>query len=154
MATDKTVLLTLEGKRELEAKLTFLKTVKRPEIADKIGRAASDGDLSENGAYHQAKEDQGRLEGQIAELEYILKNAEVAEDTGDAVGIGKRVTVEDEAGGTRTWRIVSSHEVNPELGHISDKSPIGSALIGARVGDVVTAQTRGRERTFKVVSVE
>lgn len=154
MATDETVVLTPEGMRELEARLNYLKTVKRPEIADKIGRAASDGDLSENGAYHQAKEDQGRLEGQIAELEYILKNAEVAEDTGEVVGIGKHVTVEDEAGGRRTWRIVSSHEVNPERGQISDKSPIGSSLVGARPGDVVTAQTPGRSRTFKVVSVE
>src|SRR5437764_9290809 len=108
---EKTVTLTAEGKAELEEKLEFLKRVKRPEIADRIGRAASDGDLSENGAYHQAKEDQGRLEGQIAELEYILKNAEVAQDTGDRVGIGKTVSVRDESGAERTYRLVSSHEV-------------------------------------------
>src|SRR5579859_2096036 len=111
MAVNKPVTLTADGKRELEEKLNFLKTVKRPEIADKIGRAASDGDLSENGAYHQAKEDQGRLEGQIAEFEYIVRNAEVAVDTGDRVGIGKHVIVRDESGIEKTYRLVSSHEV-------------------------------------------
>src|SRR5438270_13559960 len=119
MTMDKTITLTSKGKRELEEKLHYLKSVKRPDIADKIGRAADDGDLSENGAYHQAKEDQGRLEGQIAELEYILRNAMVAEDSGDLVGIGKNVTVRDESGNERMYRIVSSHEVNASLGYIS-----------------------------------
>ena len=154
MSIDKPVLLTAEGKRELEQKLQYLKTVKRPEIAVKIGRAADDGDLSENGAYQQAKEDQGRLEGQIAELEYILRNAEVPEDTGDTVGIAKTVTVQDEVGQERTYRIVSSHEVHAELGYISDRSPIGSALVGKRSGDVVQVQTPGRSRTLTVLRVK
>ena len=153
MAINRTVTMTEEGKRELEEKLAFLKSVKRPEIADKIGRAASDGDLSENGAYHQAKEDQGRLEGQIAELEYILKNAEVAEDTGDVVGIGKTVTVRDDTGNEKTYRLVSSHEVNPATGQISDKSPIGSALMGKTVGDTAEAQLPGRTKTFTILAV-
>ncbi len=150
---NKTVTLTAEGKHELEEKLNFLKTVKRPEIAEKIGRAADDGDLSENGAYHQAKEDQGRLEGQIAELEFVLRNAQVAEDTGDEIGIGKTVTVKDEAGNERTYRIVSSHEVNPAAGQISDQSPIGAALMGKKVGETAEAQTPGRTRTLTVISV-
>ncbi|HLJ69060.1 MAG TPA: transcription elongation factor GreA [Chloroflexota bacterium] len=154
MSIDKAVTLTAEGKADLEEKLAYLKRVKRPEIAQKIGQAADDGDLSENGAYHNAKEEQGRLEGQIAELEYILKNALIARDTGDAVGIGKHVTVEDETGSQKTYRLVSSHEVNATLGFISDKSPIGSALMGARAGDVVEAQTPGRSRRFKVLSVK
>jgi transcription elongation factor GreA len=154
MTMNRPQVLTAEGKRELEEKLHVLKAVKRPEIAKKIGQAADDGDLSENGAYHQAKEDQGRLEGQIAELEMILRHAEVAVDTGDRVGIGKHVTVEDENGTERTYRLVSSHEANPSAGYISDRSPIGSALMGARAGDVVQAQTPGRARTFKVVSVQ
>jgi transcription elongation factor GreA len=153
MTINKSVTLTAEGKREMEEKLQFLKSVKRPEIAGKIGRAADDGDLSENGAYHQAKEDQGRLEGQIAELEYIVRNAIVAEDTGDRVGIGKHVTVQDESGKEKVYRLVSSHEVNASLGYISDKSPIGSALMGARAGDTVEAQTPGKARVFKIVSV-
>lgn len=153
MSINRTVTLTAEGKRELEAKLAYLKSVKRPEIADKIGRAADDGDLSENGAYHQAKEDQGRLEGQIAELEYILRNAEVAQDTGDVIGIGKTVTVRDEAGNERTYRLVSSHEVNPSTGQISDKSPIGSSLMGKRVGDTAEAQLPGRTKSFTVLSI-
>jgi transcription elongation factor GreA len=140
--------------QELEDKLAFLKKVKRPEIADKIGRAADDGDLSENGAYHQAKDDQGRLEGQIAELEYILRNAIVARDTGDVVGIGKHVTVEDETGARRTFRLVSSHEANPSAGAISDKSPIGSSFMGGRAGDVVEAQTPGRSRRFTIIEVK
>lgn len=153
MTVNKSVTLTEEGKRDMEEKLHFLKSVKRPEIAEKIGRAADDGDLSENGAYHQAKEDQGRLEGQIAELEYIMRNAIVAQDTGDRVGIGKHVTVQDENGSERTYRLVSSHEVNASLGYISDKSPIGSAFMGARAGDTVEAQTPGKTRVYKVISV-
>jgi transcription elongation factor GreA len=153
MTIDKSVTLTEEGKRDMEEKLHFLKNVKRPEIAEKIGRAADDGDLSENGAYHQAKEDQGRLEGQIAELEYITRNAIIAQDTGDRVGIGKHVTVQDESGNERTYRLVSSHEVNASLGYISDKSPIGSAFMGARAGDTVEAQTPGKARAFKIISV-
>lgn len=154
MSINKPVTVTAEGKRDLEQKLHNLKTIKRPDIADKISRAAADGDLSENGAYHQAKEDQGRLEGQIAELEYILRNAQVATDTGDKVGIGKTVRLEDEAGNERLYRIVSSHEVNPSQGSISDQSPIGSALMGARAGDKVKAQTPGRTRAFTILSVE
>jgi transcription elongation factor GreA len=153
MATNKPNVLTAEGKRQLEEKLAYLKRVKRPEIAEKIGRAADDGDLSENGAYHQAKEDQGRLEGQIAELEAVLRHAEVAQDTGDVVGIGKHVTVQDENGNEKTYRLVSSHEVNVSQGYISDRSPIGAALMGARAGDVVEAQTPGRARRLTVVSV-
>lgn len=146
-------ILTAKGKQELEEKLHFLKSVKRPEIADKIGRAADDGDLSENGAYHQAKEDQGRLEGQIAELEAILRHAQVAADTGDVASIGKRVTVQDENGGEKTYYLVSSHEVDVSKGHISDKSPIGAALMGTRAGQTVQAQTPGRAKTFKVLKV-
>jgi len=153
MATNKSVTMTADGKRELEEKLSLLKSVKRPEIAQRIGRAADDGDLSENGAYHQAKEDQARLECQIAELEYLLRNAVVAQDTGDRVGIGKTVVVEDESGKERTYRLVSSHEVNPTSGIISDQSPIGAALMGARVGDIVQAQTPGRARAFTIRAV-
>ena len=154
MALNKTQVLTAEGKRDLEEKLRYLKTVKRPAIAEAIGRAADDGDLSENGAYHQAKEDQGRLEGQIAELEAILRHAEVAVDTGDRVGIGKHVTVQDETGKEKTYRLVSSPEANASLGYISNVSPIGSALMGARAGDTVEAQTPGRARRLKVISVK
>lgn len=153
MALNKTVTLTAEGKRELDEKLRLLKTVKRPEIAERIGRAASDGDLSENGAYHQAKEDQGRLEGQIAELEHILRNAVIARDTGDTVGIGKHVTVRDEAGNEKTYRLVSSPEVDLSKGYISDESPIGSAFMGARAGETVRADVRGREKLFTVLNV-
>lgn len=154
MAIHKPQVLTAEGKRDLEEQLRILKAVKRPEIARKIQLAASDGDLSENGAYHQAKEDQGHLEGKIAELEYILRNAQVAQDTGDLVGIGKTVIVRDENGLERTYRLVSSHEVNVSQGMISDQSPIGAALMGAKAGEVVQAQTPGRARTFTVVEVK
>lgn len=154
MATNKSVAMTAEGKRELEQKLNHLKSVKRPEIAQKISLAADDGDLSENGAYHQAKEDQARLEGQIAEMEFLLRNAVIAQDTGDRAGIGKTVVVQDETGKERTYRLVSSHEVNPTNGLISDQSPIGAALMGSRVGDTVRAQTPGRARALKVVSIQ
>lgn len=153
MTINQPVTMTAEGKRELEEKLHYLKTVKRPEIAQKIGRAADDGDLSENGAYHQAKEDQGRLEGQIAELEAVLRNAEIAEDTGDIAGIGKTVTVIDENGNEKSYRLVSSHEVDATAGSISDRSPIGSALMGKQAGDTVEAQLPGRTRKLTIKSV-
>jgi transcription elongation factor GreA len=153
MVTNKAVTITPEGKIELQEKLHYLKSVKRPEIAGKIGSAADDGDLSENGAYHQAKEDQARLEGQIAELDYILRYAEIAADTGDRVGVGKNVTVRDETGAERKYRIVSSHEVNTSLGHISNQSPIGAALMGTRAGDSVEAKTPGRARKLTILSV-
>ena len=154
MSINNPQILTARGKQELEEKLQFLKSVKRPEIAEKIGRAADDGDLSENGAYHQAKEDQGRLEGQIAELEAILRHAQVAEDTGDVASIGKRVTVQDENGAEKTYYLVSSHDVDVAKGHISDKSPIGSALMGSTAGQTVQAQTPGRAKSFKILKVE
>lgn len=154
MSINRPVTLTAEGKRDMEEKLDHLKRVRRPEIAQKISRAAADGDLSENGAYHNAKEEQGWLEGQIAELEYIIRNAVVAQDTGDRAGIGKRVTVRDEAGKERLYRLVSSHEANPTGGFISDQSPIGAALMGHRAGETVTAQTPGRARQLTIVSVE
>ncbi len=153
MQTDNRVTLTPEGKRDLEERLHHLKTVKRPEIAEKIGRAASDGDLSENGAYHNAKEEQGWLEGKILELEFILRNAEVARDTGNRVGIGKTVTVVDDSGSERTYKLVSKHEVNTDRGHISDVSPIGGALMGHTAGETVEARTPGRTKTFKIISV-
>ncbi len=148
------VTMTAEGKHELEQKLAYLKTVKRPEIAQKIGRAADDGDLSENGAYHQAKEDQGRLEGQIAELEAILRHAEIAVDTGDLAGIGKTVTVVDESGAEKSYRLVSSHEVDATTGSISDQSPIGAALMGKQAGDTVEVQLPARTRKLTIKSVE
>jgi transcription elongation factor GreA len=153
MAVNKTHTMTPEGKRALEEQLHVLKTVKRPEIALKINRAAADGDLSENGAYHNAKEEQGWIEGKIQELEYILRNAAIAEDTGDRVGIGKTVTVADENGIEKTYRLVSSHEVNVGSGSISDVSPIGAALMGHRAGESVEAQTPGRTRHLRIVSV-
>jgi transcription elongation factor GreA len=78
----------------------------------------------------------------------------VAQDTGDRVGIGKHVTVQDETGKEKTYRIVSSHEVNATAGNISDRSPIGAALMGAKAGDVVEAQTPGRARRLTIVKVE
>jgi len=153
MQQSRSITLTAEGKRELEEQLRYLKTVRRPEIADRIGRAADEGDLSENGAYHQAKEDQARLDCQIAELSAVLRHAEVAHGTGDVIGIGKRITIQDETGTEKSYRLVSSAEVNSSTGNISDQSPIGSALVGKRAGDVVQVSTPGKTKELKVLAV-
>ncbi len=142
----KEYVVTSEGKLALEQELEQLKTVRRKEVAEKIKEARSFGDLSENSEYDEAKNEQGIVEGRIAELESIMKIVRVVDDDampGDIVGIGSHVTVKDEDGDEDTYEIVSSSESDPMAGKISDESPIGSVLVGQRAGAVVTAQLPG-----------
>jgi transcription elongation factor GreA len=152
MSTGDQVLLTQEEKHRLQAELDELVHVKRPDIAHKIGRAASDGDLSENGAYHHAKEQQGHLEGRINELEYLLRNAVVVQPNVDTVGIGNTVNIKDESGKARTYQVVSKHSAKPSEGLISDESPLGKALLGKSAGDTVQYATPSGE--LKSVKIE
>lgn len=152
----KPVYLTLEGKKKLEEELDYLINVRRKEVAAAIQSAKEEGDISENSAYDEAKLNQGFVEGRIQTLEAQLRNAVIIEKNGnsDEVHLGSLVTVEEEGFGTETYKIVGSAEADPLDGKISNESPIGKALLGAKVGDVVKARTPNGEAVFKIIKIE
>lgn len=156
MAEEKPVYLTLEGKKKLEEELDYLINVRRKEVAAEIKSAKEEGDLSENSAYDEAKLAQGFLEGRVQTIEAQLRNSVIIDANGktDKVSIGSHVTVEEEGFGEEKYQIVGSAEADPLAGRISNESPIGRALLGAKVGQVVTAATPDGETEFKVVKIE
>ena len=141
--TEQIVYLTPEGKADLEAKLDFLRTTRRREVAERIRGAKDDGDISESGEYEDAKREQAFLEGEIRSIEQTLRYGRVIENNGttETVGVGRTVTVRDSEGVEEKWRIVSPAEANPRQRKISTASPIGAALIGRKVGDNVPVET-------------
>lgn len=154
---DKAVYLTVEGKKKLEKELEYLTTVRRHEVAEAIKSAKEEGDLSENSAYDEAKLQQGFLEGRIQTIEAQLRNAVIIESNGngtDKVNIGNTVTVAEDGIGEETYQIVGSAEADPLEGKISNESPIGMALLGAKKGDTVMAETPGGAIKFKVLKIE
>lgn len=138
----KDLYLTREGLSELQDKLHSLKTVRRREIAEAIHTAKEQGDLSENAEYASAKEEQNRIEQEIADIETMLKMAQViTAPSSDRVTIGTTVTVDCD-GEQRMYRIVGSNEADPLVGKISNESPVGQALLGRVAGDRVTIPTK------------
>lgn len=138
------VLLTKEGKEELEKRLDYLKGVKRAEITERIKEAREHGDLSENAEYDAAKTEQGLIEGEILEIEEKLKHAVIIKD-GNAkkgvVSLGSKVDLQDdETGEVETFEIVGTTEADVEAGKISNESPVGNALLGRKAGDNVKVQ--------------
>lgn len=138
-------LLTREGLKKYEDELHDLKVIKRKEVAQKIKEAREQGDLSENAEYDAAKDEQRDIEARIEELEKILKNVEVVdmdeEHNLDQVGFGLVVRVKDnEFDDEMEFKIVGATEANSLKGKISNESPLGKALIGAKRGDVVTVE--------------
>lgn len=154
--SERTVYLTPEGKKKLEEELEYLINVRRKEIAEEIKSAKEEGDLSENSAYDEAKLAQGFLEGRVQTIEAQLRNSVLIEKNGDPdkVHIGSTVTVEEEGFGEETYQIVGSAEADPLEGRISNESPIGKALIGAKVGQTVHAETPDGQIIFKVIKIE
>jgi transcription elongation factor GreA len=152
---DKPIYLTSEGKHKLEEELDYLVNVRRKEIAAAIQSAKEEGDISENSAYDEAKLNQGFVEGRIQTIEAQLRNAVLIEKNGksDEVHLGCNVTVEEDGFGKETYQIVGSAEADPLDGKISNESPIGQALLGARVGDSVTAETPNGQIVFKVIEI-
>ena len=150
--------LTSEGAARLKAELEQLKGPARQEISERLRSAIQMGDLSENADYHKAKEDQGFLEGKIMELEYLLKNATIIEqkDSGprEVVEVGARITVMEEGEAPESYLIVGAKEADPRNGRISHVSPIGSALMGRRVGDRVEVQTPGGALWLEIIEIE
>ena len=155
---EKKNILTYEGLKRYEDELHELKVVRRKEVAQKIKEAREQGDLSENAEYDAAKDEQRDIEARIEELEKILKNVEVIADedvTSDAINIGCTVVIKDleEGDDTETYSIVGSTEANSLMGKISNESPVGKALIGAVVGDVVNVMTPAGEFQYEVLEI-
>lgn len=136
------VLLTKEGKEELEKRLEYLKVTKRAEITERIKTAREFGDLSENAEYDAAKNEQAMLEGEILEIENKLKFAVIIKDGAvkkGTVSLGSKVEFTDDGTGeTFTYEIVGTTEADVELGRISNESPIGNALLGRKAGESVS----------------
>lgn len=151
-------LLTRAGLNKYEAELHDLKVNKRQMIAEKIKEAREQGDLSENAEYDAAKDEQRDIEARIEELEKILKNAEVVvedEVDVDKINIGCKVIIMDlELNEELEYKIVGSTEANSLKGKISNESPVGKALIGAKIGDVVTVETQAGEIQYKVLGID
>ena len=150
--------LTPEGKAQLEEKLHFFKTVKRPEVVKRIGIAREFGDLSENSEYDAAKDEQAQIEAEIAEMESILLNAEVIDKkniNADQVSIGCRVKLYDEDFDEEVeYLITGSSESDPRNGIISNFSPVGKALIGHKKGETISVKTPGGVTVYKIVDIE
>jgi transcription elongation factor GreA len=149
--------LTAEGEDRLRKELEELKGTARDDLAKRLRAAVQQGDLSENADYINAKEEQGFLEGRIQELEQILSNVIIIDELEqnlNEVGIGDRVTIQEDGEPEESYRLVGSKEANPENGSISHESPIGHALIGRRVGDKVTVDTPTGQFSFKILKIE
>ena len=157
METKKTI-LTYAGLKKLEEELEHLKVVKRKEVAGKIKEAREQGDLSENAEYDAAKDEQRDIEARIEELEKILKNAEVVvEDEVDleTINVGCTVSVYDkEFEEEMEFKIVGSTEANSLQGKISNESPVGRALIGCKIGDVVSIETQAGMIEYEVLKID
>ena len=137
---EKSVLLTEEGLKKLQKELEYLKGAKRLEVAERLKAAIALGDLSENSEYDDAKNEQAFLEGKILELEESIRNSKIIETSkdSDVISMGSRVTLKDiEFDEVETYMIVGSTESAPEEGKISNESPVGSAILGRSVGEVV-----------------
>ncbi len=149
--------LSKERLQELQEELNYLKTTREQEVAELLKVARSFGDLSENSEYDEAKNEQSKLYGRIAEVENILAHAVIIDESElevDVVGLGSSVELEDmEFGDVDRYEIVGSQEANPALGRISDDSPIGRAIIGKRAGETVSVEAPSGLLKFKIVSV-
>ncbi len=142
---------------ELKTKLQVLKTERRFEIAERLKKAKEYGDLSENFEYATVKEDQEQLEREIAQLEELIKNAQIITKakTKDVVHVGHSVTVESKDKKHHTFTIVGSEESDPENNKVSNISPLGRELLGKKVGDAALVKTpKGMLLEYKILAIE
>lgn len=154
MINDDVLYITSDGLQQIQDELENIRTVRREEVAQKLETAIKQGDLKENADYHDAKEEQGFLEARARQLEDMLRRAKVIEKNGpsNVVHVGSTVTVsevgyDDEL---ETYMIVGALEADPTQGRISNESPIGRALLGAKKGSTVNAVTPQGEITFMI----
>ena len=148
--------LTLEGYQKLQEELEYLRTVKRQEVARRLHEAMEGGELIEDAEYEAAKNEQAFVEGRIQELEILLANARVIEDTGkrDIIQVGAKVTIQEGENEPEVYTIVGPAEANPRNGRISNESPLGRALMDHRAGDVVKVEAPGGVFTVRILKVE
>ena len=157
VANGKKTYLTKDGVKKLEDKLEHLKTVRRQEVAGRIREAIALGDLSENSEYDDAKNEQAFVEGEIAAIEHTLRLAEIVDEQSgseDIITVGSVVQLKNKATGAElTYTIVGSDEAEPFKGRISNESPIGSALMNKKKGEVVEVDVPGGKRQLEIISV-
>lgn len=151
--------ITPEGLKKLEEEIEYLSTVRRREVADRIKEARDFGDISENAEYDDAKNEQAQLEAQIVQLEERLRRSTVVEDVAadkGEVAFGTTVHIKDQdSGDSRKFQIVGSTEADLSEGKLSSESPIGAALIGGKVNQIVTVPApRGPEKKFKITKID
>jgi len=150
------VFLTEDGRQDAIAKLEFLRTVKRAEVAQYLHDAKESGDVIDNAAYEDAKNEQARLEGRILELEQMLAIAKpiaTRKVTGE-VSLGSVVQLRTSEGREYRYTLVGAYEAKPSAGLISNESPVGKALLGHKVGDVVIVSTPGGVKEYTILRIE
>lgn len=147
-------IVTSEGFKKLKDELDYLQTTRRHEVAERLKEAISYGDLSENSEYQEAKEEQAFLEGKIAELEKTIKTVKVAKENSSttAIHLGTKCTVEIE-GKKKKIILVGATEASPFEGKVSNESPIGKAILGAKKGDIVSFQAPNGKVECKIISL-
>ena len=154
---DKEVILTPEGLINLEKELEYLRTTKRREVADRIKQAIEFGDITDNSEYEDAKNEQAFVEGRIATLEKMLRNARLIEGPDgdhDEVAVGSRVVLKDlDLGDVEEYTIVGSAEANPSKQRISNESPVGRAVLGKAVGSIVEVLVPAGTVKYQVLQI-
>lgn len=153
---NKKIILTKEGLENLEIELQELKVVRRKDVAAKIKEARGQGDLSENAEYDAAKEEQAEIEARISVIENMLRNAEIIDEDTDksTVGIGNKIKLFDnEFEEEIEYILVGSAEADPMNGKISNESPIGQAILGHKVDDIVEVDAPDGIISFKILEI-
>lgn len=150
--------LTKEGFNKLQEELEHLRTKKRQEVADRLHEAMEGGELIENAEYEAAKNEQAFVEGRIQELDLLLATAQIIEENGkhkktDAITVGSKVTIKEGNFEAETFTIVGAAEANPREGKISNESPIGKAILGHKLNDVVKVDTPAGTYNVKILKV-
>ena len=155
--TEKETILTAEGLKKLEVRLEELRSVKRLEVAERIKQAISYGDISENSEYEDAKNEQAFVEGEIISLEKMIRTAKVIDDTNidtEVVNFGSTVEIYDEEfEEVLTYTLVGSAEADPVKNKISNESPLGAAIVGKRVGDIIEVHVPAGVLKYKILTI-
>ena len=157
MPEKKQIYLTKEGYKKLEDKLEYLKNVKRVEVAERIGAAIALGDLSENSEYEDSKNEQAFMEGEILTITATLRRAQIIDDSaiaGDTVVLGAVIHIKDmKTDKEFEYTIVGSDEADPFIGRISNESPIGVALLGRHIGEIVQYHSPSGQKEIQITAI-
>lgn len=147
--------LTREGFERLQQELDYLRTTKRVEVADRLRDALEDGELIENAELEAAKNEQSFVEGRIKELEILLSNAHLIDETAksDTIQVGSKVKIQEEGAEPEEYVIVGAAEADPRLGRISNESPLGKALLNHKAGDTVKVEAPGGKFEIEILSI-